>query len=326
MTKKSNKKKNNQFSVLQTDTESDGSVKGATTEPSAIRSDRISPRLSKGKESPSSNDNDHLEEVLKGLKDAQDDPKIRAALDDYDRALAFEATLSKELADRILQEVKSKMFQIYSAYQDRLAREAQELKELWLLFDAAGDQAELEAKSKILEEQFETFHDKAKLETKSKILLEEQFVTVYDKVKYIASNSEPVHQEMNEALMDYESAKLSSDLAAIEEAQQRQRLKKLVDDWQSWPTVSVSTSALTPKAAALIERVAEERATSDKTKKSSDFQVAVQDAQPEDVDLERVGFFLERLVFAAELEQAHIEEHLADDGKSFYALHGAVVH
>ena len=215
MTKKSNKKKNNQFSVLQTDTESDGSVKGATTEPSAIRSDRISPRLSKGgKESPSSkNDNDYLEEVLKGLKDAQDDPKIRAALDDYDRALALAATLSKELADGILQEVKSKMLKIYSVYQDRLAREAQELKELWLLFDAAAkDQAELEAKSKILEE---------------------QFVTVYDKAKYISSNSDPVHQEMNEALMDYESAKLSSDLAAIEA--QRQHLKKLVDAWQSCP-------------------------------------------------------------------------------------------
>jgi hypothetical protein len=41
---------------------------------------------------------------------------------------------------------------------------------------------------------------------------------------------------------------------------------------------------------------------------------------------ERVGCFLERLVLAAELEQAHVEEHLADDGKSFYALHGAVVH
>ena len=48
--------------------------------------------------------------------------------------------------------------------------------------------------------------------------------------------------------------------------------------------------------------------------------------QPEDADLERVGCFLERLMFAAELEQAHIEQHLADDGKPFYALHGALVH
>ena len=48
--------------------------------------------------------------------------------------------------------------------------------------------------------------------------------------------------------------------------------------------------------------------------------------QPEDVEPERVGCFLERLVFAAELEQAHIEQHLADDGKTFYTLHGALVH
>jgi hypothetical protein len=31
-------------------------------------------------------------------------------------------------------------------------------------------------------------------------------------------------------------------------------------------------------------------------------------------------------VFAAKLEQARIEQHLADDGKSFNALHGAAVH
>ena len=48
--------------------------------------------------------------------------------------------------------------------------------------------------------------------------------------------------------------------------------------------------------------------------------------QPEDFELERVGCLLERLVFAAKLEQARIEQHLADDGKSFYALHGALVH
>ena len=48
--------------------------------------------------------------------------------------------------------------------------------------------------------------------------------------------------------------------------------------------------------------------------------------QPEDVELERIVFLLERLVFAAKLEQARIEQHLADDGKSFNALHGAAVH
>ena len=48
--------------------------------------------------------------------------------------------------------------------------------------------------------------------------------------------------------------------------------------------------------------------------------------QPEDFELERVGCFLERLVFAAELEQAHIEEYLTHGQKPFDALHGAVVH
>lgn len=47
--------------------------------------------------------------------------------------------------------------------------------------------------------------------------------------------------------------------------------------------------------------------------------------QPEDVQLERVGCFLERLVFATKLEQAHIEEHLADGRKPFDALHGTSV-
>ena len=43
--------------------------------------------------------------------------------------------------------------------------------------------------------------------------------------------------------------------------------------------------------------------------------------QPEDFELERVALVLERLVFAAKLEQAHIEEHLAHGRKPFSALH-----
>jgi hypothetical protein len=45
--------------------------------------------------------------------------------------------------------------------------------------------------------------------------------------------------------------------------------------------------------------------------------------QPEDLEPERVALLLERLVLAAELEQARIEEHLAYGGKSFDSLHEA---
>jgi hypothetical protein len=45
--------------------------------------------------------------------------------------------------------------------------------------------------------------------------------------------------------------------------------------------------------------------------------------QPEDLEPERVALLPERLVLAAELEQARIEEHLAYGREPLDSLHGA---